>query len=94
MYKFNNDNIITGYIKQLLHSFNLPKCKVFKTVEDFKEYYNNIPADIVGGFGIVKKYRQDRDYILYLTKSEKINADKVQSIIYLKLVFITIIKNI
>ena len=80
MYKFNNDNIITGYIKQLLHSFNLPKCKVFKTVEDFKEYYNNIPADIVGVFGIVKKYRQDRDYILYLTKSEKINADKVQSI--------------
>ena len=72
MYKFNNDNIITGYIKQLLHSFNLPKCKVFKTVEDFKEYYNNIPADIVGVFGIVKKYRQDRDYILYLTKSEKI----------------------
>lgn len=30
MYKFNNDNIITGYIKQLLKDFNLPKCKVFK----------------------------------------------------------------
>ena len=80
MYKFNNDNIITGYIKQLLHSFNLPRCKVFNTIEDFKEYYNNIPADIVGVFGIVKKYRQNRDYILYLTKSVKVSEKRVQPI--------------
>lgn len=30
MYRYDNNNIITGYIKELLHSFNLPKPKVYK----------------------------------------------------------------
>ena len=32
MYRYDNNNIITGYIKELLHSFNLPKPKVYKNV--------------------------------------------------------------
>ena len=40
MIKFNDTNIIVGYIKQLLHSFNLPKYKVYtKEQEKFHENY-------------------------------------------------------
>lgn len=29
MYNFNENNIVVGYIKELLHNFNLPTCEVF-----------------------------------------------------------------
>lgn len=66
MYKFNNDNIITGYIKQLLHSFNLPTCKVFDTVDEFLDYY---PPE-VGVMGIVKNYKNNNSYLLYKEGNE------------------------
>lgn len=66
MYKFNNDNIITGYIKQLLHSFHLPTCKVFDTVDEFLDYY---PPE-VGVMGIVKNYKNNNSYLLYKEGNE------------------------
>ena len=40
MFKFNSEHILTGYIKQLLASFNLPKYRVYtrKNAEYFKNH--------------------------------------------------------
>lgn len=39
MIKFNDNNIYVGYIKQLLKSFNLPKCQIYK--EELKDLYTS-----------------------------------------------------
>lgn len=69
MYKFNNENIITGYIKQLLHSINLPTCKVFNSIDKMVEYF-----DSYEGVAIVKKYKDNSDYLVYIKNKEIVNA--------------------
>lgn len=42
MYKFNSNNIFVGYLKQLLHTFNLPKVSVYTKEQAEKFRTNNI----------------------------------------------------
>lgn len=44
MFKFNNDHIFTGYLKQLLASFHLPKCKVY--TKEQQQYVQELPDKI------------------------------------------------
>lgn len=48
MYKFNSENIFTGYIKQLLASFPLPKYKIYTKEQEIyrNNYLKNTSQDI------------------------------------------------
>ena len=71
MLKFNDNNILTGYIKQLLHSFNLPKCKVFNSLIDMKNYFSDKE-----GIAIIRKYKMNSDYLVYIKNGLIINETK------------------
>lgn len=44
MFKFNNNHLITGYIKQLLHDFNLPLYRIY--TEENQRYFDEHGTEI------------------------------------------------
>lgn len=77
MYEFNNSNIITGLIKQKLHTFNLPVCKVFNSENDLDNYLNNITITSNTYLDVlIKKYKNNRDCLVHISIDENNNIKK------------------
>lgn len=73
MLTFNGRNIISGYIKQLLHSFNLPVCKVFTDVASCKQYFLHtqtnpgVTRSSNAGYSmiaIIRNYKNNEDWFV------------------------------
>ena len=72
MLRINNNNLITGYIKQMLHEFNLPKAKVLKRGMDIYEggyyiyqtgLYRAIKSGAYGPEGDFNSVTKAKDYL-------------------------------
>ena len=71
-YLFYKNNIITGYIKQLLSTFNLPTCKIFDSEEALFDYLpkNTNLKDLIY---IIKRYKDGRDSFVRISASNKLS---------------------
>ena len=76
-YRFHDSNIITCYIKEFLHSFNLPRVKVYtKELEDVVNYKDSLTGEIINSTNSLydgKVYIKNDEIVKYVDgKFEKL----------------------
>lgn len=79
MLSFNSRNITSGYIKQLLYSFNLPVCRVFKSETECENFidkitttYTSLPSFNSDYVVIIKNYKNNQDWFVKIDKNFKL----------------------
>ena len=79
MLKFNSRNILSGYIKQLLYSFYLPTCKVFKNKSECEDYFkdclNSKTREIIYNTNIIVIIKEFDSFKNYFVKVNLNNGE-------------------
>jgi hypothetical protein len=82
MKTFNNSDLFTGYLKQLLHEFNLPKIKVYTT--DHQQYRDTYKTERIDILGTVEATPDDKTYSSALSDSTSAVTRNVRYFPYIR----------
>lgn len=66
---FDSQHVFVNYIKEILHNFNLPGCKIFDSQKDTIQYFESIKEDFETHL-IIKNFKNERDSVVLFKKEE------------------------